>query len=291
MACGFETPGSPLMARIVVITHTFDRLTKRRFFRPPVSRYMICGVLSEMSRRGHSWTVARGVDDRKGGDLAFLHADATLTPPELAEYGRRFPVCLNLRVSDISKRKISNVLLERGDAWSGPVIVKTNLNHCGFPEERLNRRARWRFRRPPFPGVRGKHDYEIFDSLSAVPTGIFDDPDLVVERFLAEREVDGFALRNWVFCGDYNYGGRWVAQGPMVKGATVFRHELCAIPESLRKRREELGFDYGKFDFAVHDGQAFLLDANKTPGLIPPGGASLVGLADGLERIVRSMRE
>ena len=30
--------------------------------------------------------------------------------------------------------------------------------------------------------------------------------------------------------------------------------------------RQELGFDYGKFDYVVHDGRPVLLDANKTTG-------------------------
>jgi hypothetical protein len=29
--------------------------------------------------------------------------------------------------------------------------------------------------------------------------------------------------------------------------------------------RARLGFDYGKFDFVIHEGQAVLLDANRTP--------------------------
>jgi hypothetical protein len=30
--------------------------------------------------------------------------------------------------------------------------------------------------------------------------------------------------------------------------------------------REELGADFGKFDYVMHDGRAVLIDANKTPG-------------------------
>jgi hypothetical protein len=30
--------------------------------------------------------------------------------------------------------------------------------------------------------------------------------------------------------------------------------------------RKRLNFDYGKFDYVVHDGQPVLLDANKTTG-------------------------
>ncbi|MEZ6002120.1 hypothetical protein [Hyphomonas sp.] len=51
-----------------------------------------------------------------------------------------------------------------------------------------------------------------------------------------------------------------------MKVATTQRHEFFSdIPEELRVIREQMGFDYGKFDYVEHDGKAFLLDANKTP--------------------------
>jgi hypothetical protein len=38
---------------------------------------------------------------------------------------------------DISKLAISANLVGRGDAYAGPVIVKTNCNYGGVPERRL----------------------------------------------------------------------------------------------------------------------------------------------------------
>ena len=32
------------------------------------------------------------------------------------------------------------------------------------------------------------------------------------------------------------------------------------------KLREQMGFDYGKFDYVIHEGKPILLDANKTVG-------------------------
>jgi len=55
----------------------------------------------------------------------------------------------------------------------------------------------------------------------------------------------------------------------------------CALPA-----RRKLGFDYGKFDYVVHEGRAHLLDANRTPGALQDGKLNLViggKLARGVE--------
>ena len=252
-----------------MIIHEHDRLFERRFFRRAESGYMIFDILEEMRRRGHSWVVAQGLSNRPRGDVAVLHVDATLTDPAYVEYGSSFPFCLNLATTDISKRRISEARVTPDDGWTGPVIVKGILNCGGRPEGRLNHRAKRAGKPAPFPDAKIMTDYEVFDRSSDLPPDIFQDPNLLVERFLPEVEADGFALRYWVFCGDYDFCGRFVSSHRIVKGAGVFRSEPCPIPGDLRRRRKELGFDYGKFDFAVHDGKAYLMDANKTPGKAP----------------------
>ncbi|MBN9218315.1 MAG: hypothetical protein J0I79_10200 [Mesorhizobium sp.] len=279
------------MAHIVVITHEFDRLIERKFFRRSESGYMIHAVLEDLRMRGHSWTIARGPSNRIRGDAAVLHVDATRVDPAYVDYGRGFPLCLNLAVTDISKGRISQARVARGDGWTGPVIVKSVLNSGGFPEWRLNRRARSAGRPAPFPTAKAMKDYRLFDRASDVPEDFFADPDFLVERFLPEVESDGFALRFWVFCGDYDFCGRFISRDSMVKGPSVFRSEPCPVPEDLRRRREELGFDYGKFDFAVHDGKSYLMDANKTPGRVPRSAgevASMTGMATAFEKMIQA---
>ncbi|CDX12641.1 conserved hypothetical protein [Mesorhizobium sp. ORS 3324] len=279
------------MAHLVVITHEHDRLLERKLFRRAESSYMLHAILEELRRRGHSWTVAQGFSTKTRGDAAILHVDATLVEPAYVEYGRRFPFCLNVGVTDISKSRVSTARVAPHDGWEGPVIVKGVLNCGGLPESRLNLRAA-RARRPlPFPNARAMKEYPVFDNASEVPAEVFGDPDLLVERFLPEIEPDGFALRYWLFCGDYDFCGRFVSRDRIVKGAGVFRSEPCPVPDELRQRRRELGFDYGKFDFAVHDGKTYLMDANKTPGRVPQDAgevASMPRMADALERMMRS---
>jgi len=65
---------------------------------------------------------------------------------------------------------------------------------------------------------------------------------------------------------------------------------IMAVQQYLDERRK-LGFDYGKFDFVVHEGRAVLLDANKTPGrarnLSKIVAAGTANLADGFETLIR----
>ena len=275
------------MARIVVITHRYDRLWQRRgLLRRMTSIYMLYDILLELQRRGHVVRVAQGVTGETG-DAAILHVDSTVVANEYLDYGRSFPLCLNLAASDISKRKVSGARFIPGDGWDGPVIVKSDLNSKGGPECWLNRRARRAGHAEPFSAVREVRDYKVYDSPALLPPGMVDDPALSIERFVAEPEADGFALRFWVFCGDAERCTRHVSPQRLVKGGDAIRSEPVPVPDELRRRRRELGFDYGKFDFVIHDGKTILLDANKTPGRPPSMKEMLargtVNLANGLE--------
>jgi hypothetical protein len=276
------------LARIVVITHEYDELLRRHgLLRRWTSSYLLYDILGELQRRKHEIIVARGLSSRPTGHAALLHVDATVTPDDYVDYGRSFPLCLNLAATDISKRKVSGAVLGAKDSWDGPVIVKSNRNSAGAPERRMNLRARRAGQAEPFPGIPEMDEYRIYDTPDELPNGVWADPDLSVERFVAEREPDGFALRFWVFCGKAERCTRYVSPDRLVKAARFIRKEAVPVPDELRQRRRELGFDYGKFDFVVHQGKAILLDANKTPGrprnltnLLAEGADNL---ADGFE--------
>jgi len=274
------------MAKIVVITHEFDHLFDRRFFRKPTSRYFIHGVLRELERRGHSWVVAKGVEIRPEGDVALLHVDATKVPEDYLAFARTYPACMNLGAADISKHHFSTAVVKRDDRWSGPVIIKSVLNHGGAPERRLNRRARRAGRPDPFPGTICLEDYKIYERPSEVPANLFDDPAILVERFLPEREPDGYAIRHWIFLGSFEASARCISSSEIIRGSDIRGHNPTNIPEELRARRQELGLDYGKLDFVVHDDRVHLLDANKTVGSAPPTEdyqSTYEGMADGFE--------
>lgn len=279
----------PHKARIVAIIHEYDRLTTPRLFGRPRTPYLLADIFAILKTRGYATGIIAGSSGPADADLAVLHVDATHTADDYLQLAARFPVCANARVADISKSAVSDALVTRDADWTGPVIVKTDLNTKGSPEAKKNARAaRW-LRPPPFPGAPPPRAYEIFPSLREVPAAVWDDPASVVERFLSERLPDGSGMCHYVFCGDYEFCARFVGTNELVKSQNIFRHERIAVPQSLRDRRKQLGFDYGKFDFVFDSGKACLVDANKTPGRIPSsGGASLEGLADGLLGLIKS---
>jgi hypothetical protein len=280
------------VARIAVITHEYDRFQSRRgILLRKDSPYMLFDILAELERRGHSVRILRGPSTRHDADIAVLHVDATVTPADYVDYARGFPLCLNLGATDISKRRISGAIIEGNDGWAGAVIVKSNLNHWGTPEQDLNRQSARAGKAVPFPGVKTFAQYRIHASLAEVPQDVLKRPDLVVEKFIHEPEPDGFAARFWIFCGDRERCTRYVSPQSLVKGDDTIRREPVPVPDELRALRRQLGFDYGKFDFVVHDGRAVLLDANKTPGrarnLSKIVAAGTANLADGFESLIR----
>lgn len=283
------------MARIIVITHEHDRFLGRGgLLLRRNSRYMLFDILEDLKRRGHSVRIQPGLSGQSSADVAVLHVDATTTPADYLDYARRFPLCLNVGAADISKRRVSGALLAEGDGWLGPVIIKSNLNNQGIPETRLNRRSRRAGQPAPFAHVPAMPSYEVYQSRDDVPDGVLDRDDLVVEKFIPEKEPDGFAVRFWVFCGERERCTRYVSPNSLVKASETIRREPAAVPDELRERRRELGFDYGKFDFVMHEGRAVLLDANKTPGrpqnLVKMFAAGASDLADGFEGLIRRAR-
>ena len=133
--------------------------------------------------------------------------------------------------------------------------------------------------------------YPIFAATSAVPDEVWGNPGLVVERFMPERDEHGYCVRAWVFCGDRERCTRYRGTHPIVKSATIVAHEPAPVPEEMRAERGRLGFDFGKFDFVVRDGEAILLDANRTPSAPPPTPeieASNARLAAGIEGLMRA---
>lgn len=230
-------------------------------------------------------------------DIALLHADLTVVPTDYLDWAASFPRMINGGVADISKRRISRQLVDRGDDFRGRVFVKTDLNCGGKPEERQRRKAsddamprRWfglvsrramRAAEPP------AFDYLVYESLAHVPESVWNDPRLVVEQFLPEMHGDLFGLRMWVFMGDRETHMRSYSTTPVAKAATIVRQEpLGEVPIEIQQRRREMGFDFGKFDYVVIDGRPVLLDANRTPtvGRFPPNEfvPRIDHLADGL---------
>ncbi|MGH7631436.1 MAG: hypothetical protein ACREOF_19030, partial [Gemmatimonadales bacterium] len=159
------------------------------------------------------------------------------------------------------------------------VLVKSNYKSAGRPDRvRAGVAARlcWQVRRRmatllprsacALPLFNTPRDYRIFARAADVPPAWYQCSDLVVERFLHEREGDGYVVRSYQFLGDRWTCQRMIAPHPIVNASTHVAIEPVEPAPAIERLRCELGFDYGKFDYVMHHGEAVLLDTNKTTG-------------------------
>lgn len=254
---------------IAIITHALQELRRGTTIARIAHEHWI--------PRGHRVVTHRGLDRLPAADVAIQHVDLTRVPQAYLELARHYPRVINGRVGDISKRRVSAELLSPDSAHDGPVIVKTDLNHAGMPERLLRQEMR---------GVRGAllrlveravpvrwfghlpdDQYVVCEHLRAVPDWVWRTRGLVVQPLYAERHGGLYALNQWYFLGDKDRVSTLLSRSPVVKIANVaeFVPLHGDVPDELRRRRAELQFDYGKFDYVIADGRPMLLDANRTP--------------------------
>jgi hypothetical protein len=240
--------------------------------------YTLRLLATEWQRLGFQVDVIRGPEYDGDADCAILHIDLTQIPAAYLEKLTRYPIVINKAAHDISKQLVgARHLVRRGDGYQGQVIVKTNENFGGVTERRIGvrpgllerlRRSRrlpwsWNARLSPY-------DYPIFESPRQVPLAVWFNPRLVVQRFLCERRDEYYCLRQWFFFGAREGNTISFSHHPIVKGHRVVRREhLPGVPDELRAMRQRLGFDYGRFDYGVVDGEVILYDANRTPTSAP----------------------
>jgi hypothetical protein len=222
-------------------------------------------------------------------DVALLHVDLSVIPDSCRRLAERYPVVLNGRVLDIRKRAFSRLVLERTEPYDGEVIVKTDWN-CGGGrelrrgilesrmgpvlrrlkiEESVYRKMKKLEALRPLQRRRvvSVGHYPVFPDRSAVPEGVWDNPNLVVERFVPERIGSDYCCRSWVFFGSAGVTRRVIAPHAVARANARLEETCDPIPEELRAIRAQMGFDYGKFDYGIVDGKAVLYDVNRTPGM------------------------
>lgn len=244
----------------------------------------------------HGCRVIIGPCKRLDADIGIVHVDRTVVPSDCLPELPGNKALLNWKILDISKRLVSDQLIKSEHTeWSGPVIIKTDANYYGGIERgalrpwdirRIRRRLSgfisWKLMREP-----PHNDYPVLASVRDVPDWVWARQDLVVERFLPERDGDDYTLRMWIFMGDQEYSARLFSRHPIVKATRMTRFEyLNEVPQPLRELRQRLGVDFGKFDYVMIDDKPILLDVNKTPTVATgnsSAGNRLAYLAKGLD--------
>lgn len=261
--------------KIIILFHQNDR--------GRAHKYVISSLAEYWREKGLEVEYLFGFKEYVPADLVIVHVNLSLIPDEYLEFAGRYPRALNSRVKDIRKSSFSRNLVKPGDAYEGKVIVKSDLNHAGWPELRLNdasfhgRRAYPIFMRRLSSLARGFSprlskliktplDYRIYDNIGSVPQACFSSPGLVVEKFLPEKENGLYHIRYCTFLGSRMTCTRVASKEPVIKYSNSISMETVEPHPDMAALRQKLNFDYGKFDYTVRDGKAVLLDANITIG-------------------------
>ena len=271
---------------ILILAHRHDRLTdvsvNRGFGKDSSKQRYTIGILAGIWRQlGLSVAVKHGSLSWFGppAPLAINHVNLTVTPASYLECLRSFRCTINAGLADTSKSKCCRGLLRHLDGYDGPVIVKTDLNFGGRPEQDLHcRRERaWPRRllrllgRPAVtPGGLDPYAYPIYSSPSQVPLEAWSDSRLVVQKFEPERDETGlYRLRSWYVLGDRGFHVATSGREPIMKGRNTLSRQLAdiATPPEMEALRRELRVDYGRFDYALVDGKPVVYDINRTPAI------------------------
>jgi hypothetical protein len=215
-------------------------------------------------------------------DIAILHVDLSVMPDKYLKFSQQYPIILNGNVKDIRKSTFVDNIVRMGDNYEGKVIVKSDLNHAGAPERLfydlsakelffslMKRLSPSKIGRIRTPMINWPSDYIILESPIQIPNIWFKNKDIVIQKFLPEIDKGFYCIRNYYFFGDSSTCVLRKATQPIVNaGSTISLEPIEVHPEIVELRRK-LRFDFGKFDYTIHDGVPVLIDINKTPAASP----------------------
>lgn len=240
--------------------------------------------LAEFWRQaGHRVAYLFGTRRHVPADVLLLHVDLSIVPRTYVRFSERYPIVLNRYLIDIRKSRISNSLIHPDDVWEGPVIVKSDLNYGGKPERDKKRAAErflWRVaertcRRFRIPISHPKPlNYTVFSSYAEVPKSLVNKRGIVIEKFTPEIDDGLYRIRIHQVLGDRWTSTRLASREPIVKAHNNLLSEEVEPHPIVDKWRQDLRVDYGKLDYVVVDGEAILLDVNKTIGTLARDDAS-----------------
>lgn len=242
---------------------------------------MITWIARRWEESGYHVSHLYGPNEAVEADVLIIHVNVSVVPDDYLRFAERFPAAVNAAFTDIRKRRISTNLVTRDDDYQGPVVIKTDLNFGGLIETEVDdrlklpplsfmQRVRRKLKIKDPSAIRSPDDYLIYDTKNTVPAKTFDDPNLVIERFLPERHGDEYYHRRYVFFGDAECNVTWAGRVP-INSCDNDGHRNWTEPvrPELREFRMQLGADYGKIDYVIVDGEVEVFDVNRTPGGSP----------------------
>jgi hypothetical protein len=265
--------GFAMKKRIALIFHEHERQSS-------LPRFAIWHLAEAWRKENIEVSLLFGVQKYVAADLALLHVDLTEVPGEYLDFAHRYPLVLNGLIRQIRKSSFSKQRVYPGDGYTGKIIVKSDLNYGGEPERKLlgtllSRLAlritsRLHFPRTSDNGLkpdfRSSRDYRIYDSSACIPGDWFNDGNLIIERFLPEVRKGAYYLRSYHFLGNQGACVLRKSLKPLVHAATAISREEVDPDPDIVELTQQMRFDFGKFDYVMHEDRPVLLDTNKTPG-------------------------
>jgi hypothetical protein len=263
------------MKKIAILFHENDR--KRTL------NYLIMRLAELWRAEGMEVIKVFGTKQFVHADLAILHVDLSVVPDKYIEFAQQYPIVLNGNVRNIRKSTFTDNLVLPDNRYEGKVIVKSDLNHAGAPERLIyNFSAQELFLnlkrklgcfeilgRVCSPHFNCPSDYIILESSSLIPRNWYKSKNIVIQKFLPEIDQGYYCIRNYYFLGDRSTCVLRKASQPIVNAGSTLSLEPTEVHPEIVELRRKLRFDYGKFDYIVHEGIPVLIDINKTPAASP----------------------
>jgi hypothetical protein len=266
--------------------------------------YIFRRALDALAEAGLRYRLLEHVPQDAGSRFAAVHVDLTDVPAALIPPAGRHAACINRGAESIDRRRYSVARIARGAAYSGPVVVKTVLNHRGTPElrhrRRTERRLRWAYRLARLRGRRPRQiscpHYSVYSSPSEVPESVWDDPRLMVERFVPGRLTVPVVKYRYDFFLDVGLHTR--AEYASLLGIPSSARNVSlvdGVPDAVMAVRRELRLDLGSIDYFLTPEGAVVVDANKTTTCTEDWLRAYPAVSEYLhavgQRLVRAVRE
>lgn len=244
-------PFHPRAASPRPLSHTLDRIAiLNNSAHTPGRRSDLTALLAaHWQENGIEVIELPGTGTFVEADLLFLNLSRPLLPETYLRFAAQYPVTFNAGASDLRKHRYADGLLKAGDAFGGPVIVKSD------------------FAQPASTGT-----YRIHASLKDVPPEQFG-PGHIVQKFLPEVAGSHYVLRQYYFLGESHFLSLQTSSAAIIRTSTPQSLEEWTPPPPLLALRQRLGLDYGRITFVEVDGQPFVLSVSRSPSLPARTGA------------------
>lgn len=235
--------------------------------------YTLTLLLPRLRQAGGEYRILDRFDPTDSGRRALLHIDLTDVPDEFSRVAESYEKTINGRALTIRRTLYSTARLRPGDDYRGPVIVKTVLNSGGYPELRYRKnrnvvsRVAHGIGKLVRPGYKRRicPPYEVYESAGGVSDQTWRDERLIVEKFVPGSLFLPIVKYRYCFLFDTTLTLKSTCDDLLCTSATVRSNEIIeSVPDEVVAVRRCLDLDFGAIDYFMVDGEAVVIDANKT---------------------------